>query len=352
MTPVPAMIADAVFPRTRYQGSKRKLAQAIVSHLKNYEFESALDAFGGTGAIAHALKADGKRVTYNDIMQFNYQVGVALIENDDVRINEEDLRFIQVRRRGQTYDDFIERTFGGIFFTEDENRWLDVVCQNIPALPCRFKQAQAWFCVFQAAMIKRPFNLFHRSNLYMRLANVSRSFGNKSSWEGAFADYVHQFAGEANGAVFSSGKACKALCADAVEVSGEFDLVYIDTPYIKRSGTGTDYWDFYHFLEGMVRYREWPELVDRGYRHLPLRSDSRPAWLDADRVAESFDRLFDRFRSSILCVSYRNDGAPAIAELCAILKRHKRTVTAVELRTYQYALSENRETKETLIIGN
>ena len=35
---------------------------------------------------------------------------------------------------------------------------------------------------------------------------------------------------------------------DALDVPGDYDLVYVDTPYIPKSGVGVDYQDFYHFL--------------------------------------------------------------------------------------------------------
>ena len=67
------------FPTTRYQGSKRKLADSILCALRDLEFTTVLDAFGGTGAVAHAFKRAGKVVTYNDLLAFNHQIGLALI---------------------------------------------------------------------------------------------------------------------------------------------------------------------------------------------------------------------------------------------------------------------------------
>ena len=65
------------FPTTRYQGSKRKLLGWIAETIKDLSFESALDAFGGTGSVAYLLKTQGKQVTYNDTLQANHQIGVA-----------------------------------------------------------------------------------------------------------------------------------------------------------------------------------------------------------------------------------------------------------------------------------
>ena len=135
-----------VFPRTRYQGSKRKLAHAIVEQVRGLEFTTVLDAFGGTGAVAYAFKRAGKEVTYNDLLAFNHQIGLALIENDSVRLDEEGIAAIGRARPGVEYDDFIERTFEGIYFTTAENRWLDLAVADIRGLTCTFRQAIGMPC--------------------------------------------------------------------------------------------------------------------------------------------------------------------------------------------------------------
>ena len=39
---------DAIFPSTRYQGSKFKIAEWVWNAICNINFKTALDAFGGT----------------------------------------------------------------------------------------------------------------------------------------------------------------------------------------------------------------------------------------------------------------------------------------------------------------
>jgi adenine-specific DNA methylase len=87
---------DAItkFPSTRYQGSKQKYADWIWYCIQYIPFGTVLDAFGGTGCIAHLLKREGKTVTYNDILKFNSIIGKALIENDIEKITPKDLAFI------------------------------------------------------------------------------------------------------------------------------------------------------------------------------------------------------------------------------------------------------------------
>ena len=338
------------FPRTRYQGSKRKLAAAIENQLRSLDFRTALDAFGGTGAVAYALKCAGKHVTYNDLLAFNHRIGLALIENDSVRLDEDDVAAVCGSHPDIAHDDFIERTFEGIYFTTEENQWLDAAVANIRSLTCRFKRAIAWFALFQAAMAKRPYNLFHRRNLYMRTADVTRSFGNKASWDRSFPDHFRRFVREANAAVIDGAGSCSATNRDVLDVPGAFDLVYVDTPYISGRGVGVDYQDFYHFLEGLVRYDEWPALVDHDSKHRRMSRRPNP-WTEPERITAMFERLFDRYKESILVVSYRSDGIPSIDRLVELLQHVKRDVRAIDGPSYQYALSTNRISRETLLIG-
>ena len=338
------------FPGTRYQGSKRKLAAAIVEQLRDLEFTTVLDAFGGTGAVAYALKRIGKHVTYNDVLAFNHQIGLALIENDCVRLGDEEIESIGVRRPGVIYGDFIQRTFAGIYFTDEENEWLDTAVGNTRRIENRYSRALAWFALFQSAMVKRPYNLFHRSNLYMRTADVARSFGNKATWDRSFPAHFRRFADEANAALIDGGGLCRSICRDALDVGPGFDLVYIDTPYINGAGVGVDYYHFYHVLEGMVRYDEWPDLIDRRFKHRPLGRVDQP-WSDPRRCGQMFRRLFARFRDSILAVSYRSDGIPSVDELTTTLGEVKRHVRVIDGALYKYALSTNALSKEVLLIG-
>ncbi len=338
------------FPATRYQGSKRKILGWIAETIKDLPFESALDAFGGTGSVAYLLKTLGKQVTYNDTLQANHQIGVALIQNNSELLTDEHIQDIFAPRPDAKYDDFIARTFSGIYFTDEENEWLDIVVQNIPRLEGEHVRAAAWFALFQACIAKRPYNLFHRRNLYMRTADVGRSFGNKATWDRSFREHFCKYAAEANKAIFQGAYECFAQCGDALQAPGEFDLVYIDPPYVSGRNVGVDYHGFYHFLEGMVDYPRWPGLIDESSKHrrlAPLPSD----WLRAGHNGSAFGRLFEKYQDSILVISYRSDGRPSIDELTRLLRRFKPQVQVSSYGGYQYALSKNRSSKEVLLVG-
>jgi len=340
----------AQFPSTRYQGSKVKLVERIWEEIAHLDFSTCLDAFGGTGALSYRLKKAGKQVTYNDILRFNYYIGLALIENNHVHLSSADVDWLLQRHPGIAYPRFVQDTFRDIYFTEEENVWIDQTMTNIRQLTDPYKFALAFFALCQACMIKRPYNLFHRKNLYLRLSEVERSFGNKTTWDGPFDEWFRIFVQEANHAIFDNGQANHALNLDACKVLGEYDLVYVDTPYISKHGVAVDYLDFYHFLEGLTIYDGWGEYIDCRSKHGRLKP--RPnEWSDKRLIRNAFARLFHRYAESIIVVSYRGDGIPSETELASLLGQYKHTVDIVHFGQYKYVLSTNAESREILLIG-
>lgn len=348
--PAQEIAIKPVFPQTRYQGSKAKLLDWIWYQIADLDFNTSLDVFGGTGSVAYRLKQKGKQTTYNDHLGFNHLIGLALVENSKERLSADEIDWLLSEHSGVEYSDFIERTFPDIYFTDEENRWIDKILANMRQLDNEYKFAIAFFALAQSCIIKRPYNLFHRKNLYVRTADVERSFGNKITWDRPFADYFRKFAYEANTAIFSNGCQNRALNFDAFDVSGNYDLVYIDTPYIAKSGIGVNYRDFYHFLEGMTKYDQWENMIDQSSKHKRLLPNEN-VWDDKNKIADGFDRLFSKFRDSIIVVSYRSDGIPSETELVQLLKKYKQSVSVNHFGTYKYVLSKNGESKETLLIG-
>jgi adenine-specific DNA methylase len=337
-----------VLPSTRYQGSKYKIIKWIDYYTKDLKFDSVLDAFGGTGCVGYMFKKSGKQVFYNDSLKFNYYIGLALIENSKTILSENDIEIVLKEHPETKYPTFIYDTFHDIYFTDDENRWLDIVISNISRLDDQYKKALAYYALFQSCIIKRPYNLFHRKNLYIRTAEVKRSFGNKKTWDTPFEDHFIKFVEEGNNAVFNNGKTNKALYSDVFNLNDSADLVYIDTPYISAKGTGVNYFDFYHFLEGIVFYDKWPELIDESSKHKKIKN-GKNEWCNKGEIHAAFEKLFNKFRNSILVVSYRDDGTPTIQELVNMLRKYKKSIEVKKL-DYKYVLS-NGNSKEVLIIA-
>lgn len=342
------------FPSTRYQGSKSKLIPWLQSLLAPHRdrFYHALDAFGGTGVVSYLFKQWGKQVTYNDVLRCNALFGKALIENTHKKLSTTHLERLLTHDPERDYPALIQRQFQDIYFTDQENQWLDRTLTHIRELDDPYLYAMAFFALSQACLIKRPYNLFHRKNLYLRLADVPRSFGNKSSWDRDFDETFRAFAQEINQSVFDNGQACQALCQDVFTLEGDFDLVYLDPPYISQRGNKTDYRGFYHFLEGMTDYEAWESRIDAKSKHKRLRPMPSP-WTNKHQITQAFKTLLAHFSDADLIVlSYRSDGIPAPQDITAMLKRHKPHVTLHNYGTYTYALSTNKSSQELVWVAH
>jgi len=223
------------------------------------------------------------------------------------------------------------------------------VVQNIERMENIYKKALACYALFQACLVKRPFNLFHRKNLYIRFAEVKRTFGNKATWDRAFEEHFMDFIREINYLVFDNGKENKAYNLDVFEIRGEFDLVYVDSPYTSLEGVSVDYKNFYHFLEGLANYEKWRSMIDYKTINKRFPRDSNP-WNNKLKIRKKFRELFEKFRNSILVVSYRSDGIPSIQQIESELKLFKGHIHVHTFDNYKYVLSNSR-TSEVLIIG-
>lgn len=340
------------FPPTRYQGSKAKIIDWIWTNVRDIPCRRVLDAFGGTGVISHLFKRMGKEVWYNDLLAFNTLIGKALIENDTVLLDEKTMETVLSDVPGRDYPTFIQERFDGIFYLPEENRWLDRTIENIRHILNEYQQAIAWFALFQSAIIKRPYNLFHRANLSVRTRDVKRNFGNKTTWDGSFDDYFRKFVRQANRAVFSNGQCCHSLCLDVMDIptKPKFDLVYLDPPYLSDRNIGTDYLDFYHFLEGMVDYSNWNNRILDQYRHLPLSGKGESDWTNQDRILPALENAIHKFRNAVLVLSYRSDGIPSERQLTELLKGYKKDVVSINRKTYRYVLS-NKVSSELLLVA-
>ncbi len=351
------------FPKTRYQGSKRKILPLIYECVKDLEFESVLDCCGGTGVVSYLFKKMNKSVTYNDKLKFNYLIGKAIIENNNVTFTETDFEALLGVNNYVTYHNFISENFKGIYYLQKENRFLDLVASNIIHMNhyegniLEYKKAIAYYALFQASIIKRPFNLFHRNNLYIRTSDVDRNFGNKITWDKSFKHHLKNFVCEANECVFDTGKQCIATNYSLFDIENrDYDLVYIDIPYLNHDGINetANYLKCYHFLEGISNYNDWQALIDFNSNNLRFKNADSENDFRKETIHKTFEQIFEKFRNSILVVSYKKGGTPSIEFLIKLMKKFKRNVST-KSQQYKYALNKQngnaKKNREVLLVG-
>ena len=351
------------FPVTRYQGSKRKIVPWIYESVKDLKFDSVLDGFGGSSTVSYLFKKMGKDVTYNDKLRFNFLIGKALIENQNVKFLKEDIINLKDQQPRTKYSGVVQRNFGNVYYLKRENQWIDLITPNIDQMNhytppiLDYKKAIAYYALFQACLIKRPYNLFHRKNLNLRTAKVDRNFGNKTTWDRSFETYLEKFIDEANSLVFNSNSQCVSMNKSIFEIDEYgYDLVYLDPPYLRNGSSAelSNYLSYYHFLEGLSLYNEWEDLIDYSKANMPLRKNISPNDFTKANAKEKFEEVIYKFRRSKIVLSYKKGGIPSIEYLVRLMKKVKRKVTT-RSTPYKYALNkQNGDTKynrEFLIIG-
>jgi adenine-specific DNA-methyltransferase len=347
---VPASVKT--LPSTRYYGSKRRLLPWIYECIGNPRFDTVLDIFGGSASVSLLFQLMHKSVTYHDGLCFNQDVARTLL-SPVVAMRRK--RLIELLRRVTARDGIVARNFRGVFYTDDENRWLDGFMALIDK-PNRPKEATSLlrYLIYQACLKKRPFNLFHRPNLELRTkGDVKRSFGNWTTWERTFSEHILQAFDELLRRTDDPRPAATILPAgSADEVATGYDLVYVDPPYVglEAGRNWDDYWRRYHFLEGLSRYPDWEKMID------PLsaiRLPPTPPWIVQWSRRDTFpDRLFaliEKHRRSIVVLSYVTKAHPHERVIKTFFDQTFSKVT-LHSKPHSHSLSRS-DRKELLFIG-
>ncbi len=333
------------FPRLRFMGSKFRLLPWIGEVLAPLPFDTALDAFSGSGCVAYLLKSMGKQVVANDALEFTTVVARATVENAARTLEAATVAGLLRCRRPRAR--FIERTFRGIFFAPADLRFLDGAWWGIQDLPDAHQRALALAALIRACVKRQPRGVFTVAGDPARYKDGRRDL--RLSLRQHFAEQVAAY----NAAVFDNGRANRARRGDVFQLDPRgHDLVYLDPPYVPRADDNC-YVKRYHFLEGLARYWRGVEIL-QGSRVHKIAKPYTPFSRRAD-AADAFDRLFARFQGSILVLSYSSNGYPDLAVLVRLMRRYKRRVE-VHQRAHRYHFGTHRrvaraQVQEYLIVG-
>lgn len=343
-------------PITRYYGSKRKLVERIWNEIENLqlEFNSVLDVFGGSAIFSYYSKMKGKKVIYNDIFKFNTFIGKKLIEQTSNELNYNQAISLLNPIPGRIYKNTIQENFQGIYFTHEENAQIDVFIQNANSLESENQRLSAYYILFQSCIIKRPYNLFHRNNLNMRINYNGGGFGNKITWERSFEELFLRFIKELDEFTFDNGLHNIAVNSNALNCNETADLVYIDPPYFNANGNHTTYHSKYHFLEGLAHYNEIEDNIDFKKNNRTIKINKSDEFEKDATFLIELEKLIRIHEKSIIVVSYRNNGKHSINQISEIMAKCKpgHLVHTLDLGLYGYALNKsNKSNNEFLIIG-
>lgn len=328
--PLPEQVS--AYPPTRFMGSKSKLLSEIWSVASQFNVDTVVDLFSGSGIVGYMFKAQGKSVISNDYMAMSATFTKAMIENNTVTLPLEEAERLLVAHKES--DHFVSTKFQGLYYTDEENDLIDTLRTNIAAIRDLYKHAIAMTALIRACTKKRPRGIFtYTGHRY----DDGRKDLQKSLAE-QFLDAVEAV----NSAVFDNGKVNRSKHGDAMDLRVEqADLVYIDPPYYSPL-SDNEYVRRYHFVEGLARDWKGVEIQEhtqtKKFKSYPTPFSTRKG------AADAFDRLFKKFANSILIVSYSSNSLPTQDEMVAIMAKYKKHVEVIPI-DYKYSFGNQNEAK-------
>jgi DNA adenine methylase len=324
--PVPAILPDQTskYPATRFMGSKQKLLQQISESVKNFEFDTVIDLFSGSGVVGYMFKAQGKRIVSNDHMHMSQTFAKAMIENSLITLESGKARKLLLKCSAS--DKFVQKTFKGLYFSPTENALIDDIRGNIKALEDPYERAIAMTALIRACTKKRPRGIF----TYVG----DRYDDGRKDLQITLGDHFIEAVRIVNNAVFDNGKKSEARNTDAMQLKPlRNSLVYIDPPYFTPK-SDAEYVRRYHFVEGLARDWNGVEIQEhtltKKFKSYPTPFTTRVG------AASAFDLLFKHFSENILLVSYSSNSLPTMDEMVALMSKYKGHVEVIPV-DYRYS---------------
>lgn len=319
---------DYQFPEPQYLGAKHTHLAWIKEFIPR-NIKTAIDAFGGSQSVSYLFKQIGYKTITNDFLNFNNQIGIALIENKNTKLNDDDLKLLFQKSRNKNDFELIERTFTNVFFEKEEAAFLDNFRANITQLENPIKQAIAFAVINRSMTRKITMGHFGHTQALVYASDPERIKRNRSLIR-PLREIFEEILPKYNNAVFDNCQDNKSFNKNILELLPSLenvDLAYFDPPYCDSHA---DYQGFYHLLETYTEYWRDKEFINGIKRYEPQRFSG----FDKKReVINSFEKLFE-LSAEIpnWLISYNNRSYPGVTEFEKLISKYRDV--KIESKTY------------------
>lgn len=309
------------FPKPQYLGAKYIHGEWITQFIPE-DANTILDAFSGSQSIAFLCKKLGKSIITNDFLQFNSEIGKALIENKSELLTKNDVQILfSPNSDPETYN-LMNNLYTDLFFVKEDSLFLDSFRSNIDNLANDYKKALAFAIINRSMTRKVTMGHFAHTQALVYAADPERVKRNRSlirPVRDIFLDLVDDY----NNAVFDNGKYCKSYTLnifDLLPQLSNIDLVYFDPPYCNSHA---DYQSFYHLLETYTNYWKDKDFINSTKRYSPKKYSGFEI---RSEIIESFKRLF-KLSDNIpyWIISYNDRSYPSIDKIVELIKPFRQT---------------------------
>lgn len=319
------------FPKPQYLGAKFILLDWIREFIPR-DCKVVLDAFAGTQSVAFLMKQLGYKVLSNDFLSFNNQIGLALIENKNVKLDSKDLKILFSENKTQRDFHLIQKLFINNFFTEEQAKFLDNFRANIELLENPYKKSLA-FAIMNRSLSRKIIMGHFAHTQALKYANTPIRVKRNPTIARPLKDLFLELLPDYNDAVFDNKQENKSFGENILDLfpklleTEKIDFVYFDPPYCDSHA---DYQSFYHLTETFTEYWKDKQFVNTINRYEPQRFSGFDKKRD---VIESLHKLFDYAKEiPYWLISYNNRSYPKIEEFLKIVKKYKQV--EVETKTY------------------
>ncbi|WP_162991156.1 DNA adenine methylase [Biomaibacter acetigenes] len=328
-----------------YYGDKRKLVKAIFKVAPPAsQAPTFADAFLGGGAVSVMAKALGYRVLCNDIAQRSYIVGKALVENNRVKLTDEDINRLFLETEN---DGFIRANFSPTVILSKHADFLDNAFALVRAMEEGHKKYLLLLLLVKYIFSMREYKKFSTPNAFNIPMEERRIEWIKNRTYHAsikavlkpIPEALREFAGAVNRGVIDNAQENRAFKLDVREFLQEIqaDVVYFDPPY---AGTMA-YEDNYHALDQILEGRMFP---------------ARKSEFSRKDGMKFLDEVFQAARHIPIWIASMGNagGANDLSELQEMVARYRRTETyRIKYRHIPAVATEEHQAKneEFLIVG-
>ena len=316
------------FPEPQYLGAKHTHLAWIKKFIPD-NVTTAIDAFAGSQSVAFLFKQMGFKTISNDFLNFNNQIGLALIENKGIKLTKEDLKLLFKPATNKKEFQLMEDIFTNVFFEKEEAEFLDNFKANIPLLNDSIKQAIAYTVINRSITRKITMGHFGHTQALVYASDPERIKRNRSLVR-PIKEIFEEILPKYNNAIFDNDQENYSHNKNILELLPtvqNIDLAYFDPPYCDSHA---DYQGFYHLLETYTEYWKDKEFINGIKRYEPQRFSGFDKKRD---VLSSFDKLF-KLSEEIphWLISYNNRSYPGIEEFEKIISKYRDV--KVEAKTY------------------
>ncbi len=317
------------FPEPQYLGAKYIWLPWINRFIPK-NIRTALDGFAGSQSVAYLFKQNGFKTITNDFLNFNHQIGLSLIENNNFTLSKEELEFLfsndsNIKNNGSLF----KKVFSNVFFDEEQAIFLDRLRANIDLFDNQYKKALAFTLINRSLTRKVTMGHFAH-NQAINYANNPERIKRNPNLARHLRVIISDVFAIYNNAIFNNEQDNKSYNENILELLPKLDnidLAYFDPPYCDSHA---DYQSFYHLLETFVEYWTDKEFVNNTKRYEPKRYSG----FDKKQViVDSLNQLFTLSKEiPYWLISWNNRSYPKVEELEKMLKQYKDV--SIETQTY------------------